>query len=50
MPPGPLLGELKAGKDVTLPDGRIVKAKVRIVNSEANIVEANVRLAEHKVR
>lgn len=26
VPPGPLLGRLKAGKDITLPDGRIVKS------------------------
>jgi len=26
VPPGPLLGKLKAGEDVTLPDGRVVKS------------------------
>lgn len=26
VPPGPLLGQLKNGQDVTLPDGRVVKA------------------------
>lgn len=27
VPPGPLLGKLKSGQDVTLPNGKIVKAK-----------------------
>lgn len=27
VPPGPLLGKLKSGLDVTLPDGSIVKAE-----------------------
>lgn len=26
VPPGPLLGELKSGKDVILPNGSVVKA------------------------
>ena len=30
IPPGPQYGELKAGNDITLPDGRIVEAKTMV--------------------
>lgn len=35
VPPGPLLGKLKNGEDVTLPDGTVVKSTdVRAPDSE----------------
>lgn len=38
VPPGPLLGELKAGRDVTLPDGTVVKSSDVVSPEEAGPV------------
>ncbi|KAH7943577.1 hypothetical protein HPB52_009233 [Rhipicephalus sanguineus] len=38
VPPGPLLGELKSGRDVTLPDGTVVKSRDVVSPEEAGPV------------
>jgi ribonuclease Z len=42
VPPGPLLGKLKAGEDVTLPDGTLVKsADVRLADDPGPVFIGN---------